>query len=86
MTKKSSKTTAIQNTLARLGMQASPKQVVAFLASFGIDVSEGRVHRVKIEMLKQAAQVEWQRVKPLEAERPQVQRPPKVPPRRSHRS
>ena len=36
MAKKSiSRTRAIQNTLARLGMQASPKQVVAALAELG---------------------------------------------------
>ena len=81
-----SKTTAIQNTLARLGMQASPKQVVAFLASFGIDVNEALVRQVKMDMLKQAAKVERQQVRTPQVERSQVRRPPKVPPRRSHRS
>ena len=80
------KTRAIQNALARLGMQASPEQVVAALAEFGIEVRERLVRRVKIEMLKEAAQVERQQVKASTAERPQVQRPQKVPPRRSHRS
>ena len=75
-----------QNTLARLGMQASPKQVVAFLASFGIDVNEGLVRQVKVDMLKQAAKSERQRVKAATVEQSQVRRPPKVPPRRSHRS
>ena len=81
-----SKTTVIQNTLARLGMQASPKQVVAFLASFGIDVNEALVRQVKADMLKQAAKVERQQVRTPQVERPQVRRPPKVPPRQSHRS
>jgi len=81
-----SKTTVIQNTLARLGMQASPKQVVAFLASFGIDVNEALVRQVKMDMLKQAAKVERQQVRTPQVERSQVRRPPKVPPRRSLRS
>jgi hypothetical protein len=80
------KTRAIQNALARLGMQASPKQVVAAVAEFGIDVSEGLVRQVKLRTLKEAAQVERQRVKAPKAERPQVRRPPKLPPCRSLRS
>ena len=86
MTKKSSRTRAVQNTLARLGMQASPAQVVAALAEFGIDVDEGLVRHVKVDMLKQAARIERQQVRTPQVERPQVRRPPKVPPRRSHRS
>jgi hypothetical protein len=81
-----SKTRAIQNALDRLGMQASPQQVVAALAEFGIDVNGGLVRQVKLEMLKQAAKVERQQVKGLKAERPQVRRPPKLPPRRNSRS
>ena len=67
-----SKAKAIQNALARLGMQASPEQVVATLAGFGIDVSEGLVRQVNVDMLKQAAKVERQRVKAATVERPQV--------------
>ncbi len=81
-----SKTRAIQNVLARLGMQASAALVVAALAEFGIDVDEGLVRRVKVEMLKQAAKTERQRVKSPTIERPQVRCPPKVPPRRSFRA
>src|SRR5262249_43350587 len=81
-----SKKRAIQNALARLGMQASPKQVVAFLANFGIDVNEALVRRVKVEMLKQAARVQRQQVKVPNAVRSTVRRPAKVPPRRSFRS
>ena len=81
-----SKTKAIQNTLARLGMQARTKEVVAALANFGIDVSEALVQRVKLEMLKETAKAERQRVKVPSAARRTVRRPPKVPPRRSHRS
>jgi hypothetical protein len=67
-------------------MQASPQQVVAVVASFGIDVTEALVRQVKVEMLKQAAKVERQRVKIPNAGRPQVRRPPKLPPRRNLRS
>jgi hypothetical protein len=81
-----SKARAIQNALARLGMQASPEQVVAAVASFGMDVTEALVRQVKVEMLKQAAQVERQQVKVPNADRPTVRHPPKVPPRRSFRS
>jgi hypothetical protein len=80
-----SRTRAIQNALARLGMQASPMQVVAALADIGIVVNEALVRQVKVEMLKRAAKVEWQQVKTPQVERPQVRRPPKLPPRRSHR-
>jgi hypothetical protein len=83
MTKKSSRTRDIQNALARLGMQASPQQVVGALAAFGIDVNEGLVRQVKVEMLKRAAKVERQQVRASTAKRPQVRHPRKVPPRRS---
>ena len=81
-----SKRRVIQNALARLGMQASPKQVVAALAEFGIDVTEALVRQVRVEMLKQAAKVERQLVRTPQIERPQVRRPPKLPPRRGFRS
>jgi hypothetical protein len=81
-----SKRRVIQNALARLGMQASPKQVVAALAEFGIDVTETLVRQVKVQMLKRVAKVERQQVEGSTAERPQVRHPRKVPPRRSHRS
>src|SRR5262249_50879225 len=42
------RTKAIQNSLARLGMQASPKPVVAALAEFGIDVNEALVTREEL--------------------------------------
>ena len=86
MTKKSSRRRAIQNTLAHLGMQSSPAQVVAALAEFGIDVNEGLVRQVKVDMLKQAAKSERQQVRTPQVERSQVRCPPKVPHRRSFRS
>ena len=81
-----SKTRAIQNALARLGMQARPPQVVAALADIGIVVNEALVRQVRVKMLKQAAKVERQQVRTPQIERPQVRRPPKLPPRRSFRS
>jgi NAD(P)H-dependent FMN reductase len=81
-----SKTGAIQNALARLGMQARPAQVVAALAQFGIDVSEALVRQVKVDMLKQAAKSVRQQVRIPQVQPPKVRRPPKVPPRRSFRS
>jgi hypothetical protein len=86
MTKQSSTKRTIQNTLARMGMQASPAQVVAALAEFGIGVNEALVRQVKVEMLKQAVKVERQQVRTPQIERPQVRRSPKLPPRRSFRS
>jgi hypothetical protein len=77
---------AIQNALDRLGMQASPKQVVAALAECGIDVNEGLVRQVKVEKLNRVAQVKRQQMQIPRAGRPQVWHPPKVPPRRGFRS
>ena len=81
-----SRTRAIKNALARLGMQASPTQVVAAMADIGIVVNEALVRQVKVELLKQAAKVERQQVRTPQVERPQVRCPPKVPHRRSFRS
>jgi hypothetical protein len=67
-------------------MQASPEQVVAVLAEFGIDVTQALVRQVKVEMLRQAAKVERQRVTSPKAVRPQVRRLPKLPPGRSYHS
>ena len=78
-----SRTRAIQNALARLGMQARPAQVVAALADIGIVVNEALVRQVRVKILKQAAKVERQQVRTPQIERPQVRCPPKRPPRRS---
>jgi hypothetical protein len=47
-----SKRRAIQNALGQLGWQARGKDVIALLANYGIEVSEGLVSRVRIESLK----------------------------------
>jgi hypothetical protein len=49
-----SKRRAIQNALGQLGWQARGKDVIALLADFGIEVSEGLVSRVRIDGLKKA--------------------------------
>ncbi len=78
-----SKKRAIQNVLARLGMQASNKEVVAALATVGIGVPEGLVRQVKVEMLKEVARVEQQRLMAsVRLNRQKVRLPPKIPPSR----
>ena len=49
-----SKRRAIQIALGQLGWHASGEDVVALLASHGIEVSEGLVSKVKVEILKKA--------------------------------
>ena len=74
---------AIQKTLGRLGMQASNQEVVAALAECGIGVTEEFVRQVKVEMLKEAAKVERQKVTvPDRFQRRQMRLPPKIPPSR----
>jgi hypothetical protein len=74
---------AIPKALCRLGMQASNREIVASLAEFGIDVTEGLVRQVKVEMLKEAANVERQKVTvPDSCKRRQIRLPPKIPPSR----
>jgi hypothetical protein len=72
---------AIQKTLGRLGMQAGNREVVAALAECGIGVTEGLVRQVRIEMLKETAKVERQKVMvPGRTQRGQIRLPPKTPP------
>jgi hypothetical protein len=74
---------AIRMSLSRLGMQASNKEVVAALAEFVITVTERLVRQVKVEMLKEAAKVEQQKVKvPGHFQDRQIRLPPKIPPTR----
>jgi hypothetical protein len=80
-----SKKRAIQNTLGRLGMQASNHEVVATLAEVGIDVTEGLIRQVRVEMLKEAAKAERQRAR-LAATLHRLRRPQKMRPRRGSRS
>jgi hypothetical protein len=52
-----SKRRAIQTALGQLGWHASGEEVVALLASHGIEVSEGLVSKVKVESLKRSQEV-----------------------------
>jgi hypothetical protein len=54
---------AIKNTLARLGMHATPKQVVAELQRFGIEVSEEFVSRVKDQIRREESKALAERSK-----------------------
>jgi hypothetical protein len=74
---------AIQKTLGRLGMQASNREVVAALAECGMSVTEALVRQVRVEMLKEVAKVERQKVMvPDRFQRRQMRLPPKIPPSR----
>ena len=48
---------AIRNALGRLGWNAGGKDVAVLLASFGIEVSPGLVHKVKTEALKETSRL-----------------------------
>jgi len=52
MKERRSRKKAIQAALGQLGWQSSAKDVVAHLARYGIDVSEGLVSKVRIDGLK----------------------------------
>jgi hypothetical protein len=52
-----SKKKAIQNALGQLGWHAKGKDVVALLADFGIEVSEGLVSRAQVESMKRSDEV-----------------------------
>jgi hypothetical protein len=68
--------------LARLGMHVPPSDVVAALASSGIEVSETLVKKVQVDLLRKQARVENQRSKPLLQDKRRI-RPQqrKIPPR-----
>ena len=68
MSKHPSKRKAIQAALGQLGWQASGKDVMALLASYGIVVSEGLVSKVKVDGLKKAEEVRQQKAKALMAD------------------
>lgn len=58
-----SKRKAIQNALARLGGQAHSKDVIALLAGYGIEVSEGLVSRVWVDSLKKVDESKMKQAK-----------------------
>ena len=75
-----SKRRAVQAALGQLGWHASGKEVVALLASHGIEVSEGLVSKVKVESLKQPDEVKRHEEKVKTADkrrkRPMTQKKP----------
>jgi hypothetical protein len=49
-----SKRRAVENALGQLAWQARSKDVIALLADYGVEVSEGLVSRVKVASLKKS--------------------------------
>jgi len=72
--RRTSKSKAIQNALGQLGWHSNAKDVVALLASYGVEVSEGLVGKVKVEGLKDSTGVKRR----MENAR-QVRQPPVIP-------
>ena len=56
-TRRTARKNAIRNALDQLGWHAKGRDVVAFLANFGIEVHEGTVSSVKIENTKRSGEV-----------------------------
>ena len=84
--RRTSKTKAIQNALGQLGWHANANDVVALLAEYGIEVSEGLVGKVKVEGLKDSTGVKRQMEKARQVQQPPViPRIRKVPQQRSYR-
>ena len=54
---RTSKKQAIQNALGQLGWHAKGRDIVAFLANFGIEVNEGLVSTIKIESTKRPGEL-----------------------------
>jgi hypothetical protein len=81
-----SKKNAIRNALGQLGWHAKGRDVVAYLANFGIEVNEGLVSTIKLEGLKMPGAVKRheEKVKSTDKRR---KRPPlrKIPQRREYR-
>ena len=81
-----SKIKAIQNALGHLGWHAKGRDVVTYLANFGIEVNEGMVSTVKMESVKRPGEVKQheEKVKSTDKRR---KRPTlrKIPQRREYR-
>ena len=63
MSHRPSKRRAIENALGQLGWQARSKDVIALLADYGIEVSEGLVSRVRVENLKKSDESKMKQAK-----------------------
>ena len=58
-----SKRRAVQSALGQLGWQARGKDVIALLADYGIEVSEGLISRVRVESLKKSDELKMRQAK-----------------------
>ena len=84
--RRTSKTKAIQNALGQLGWHSNAWNVVALLATYGIEVSESLVGKVKVESLKDSTGVKRQMGNARRVRQPPViPRIPRVPQQRSYR-
>ena len=63
MSHRTSKRRAIQNALGQLGWQAKSKDVVALLADYNIQASEGLVSKVRIDNLKKSDESKMKQAK-----------------------
>ena len=81
-----SRNNAIRNAFGQLGWHAKGRDVVAFLANFGIEVNEGMVNTVKMESIKKPGEVKPHEEK-LKSTDKRHRRPPlrKIPQRREYR-
>jgi hypothetical protein len=77
---------AIRAALARLGLQARPAEVVAYLRGLGVEVSEEAVRAVGFDLLREASRAERRRAEARAPAGPApARRFAKVPPRRGRR-
>mgnify|MGYP000275968209 CR=1 FL=1 len=84
--RRSSKKHAIRNALGQLGWHAKGRDVVAYLANFGIEVNEGMVSTVKMESIKRPGEVKRHEEKAKSTDK-RRKRPTlrKIPQRREYR-
>ena len=83
---RTSKTKAIQNAFGQLGWHANAKDVVALLANYGVEVTEGLVGKIKGESLKDSTSVKRRMENAQQVRQPPViPRIRRVPQQRSYR-
>ena len=81
-----SKRKAINAAFGQLGWHASGRDVMALLANYGIDVSEGLISKVRVDGLKKSGEAEQMRSRARANDRRQDHlKPRKVPQQRTYR-
>ena len=82
-----SKSKAIQTALDQLGWHVSGKDVVAFLANYGIEVNEGLVQSMKVDSLTDSIGIKRRKEKVSQqvGQRPVVHGIRKTPAQRSYK-